>query len=84
MTKVIHNGMRCTFLGHPYRVPQSLVGYLFIWVCGSMNHLCDRATGLGRTRWEIIHKEADDGSHLSIPFGSLVYVKETSRDTAPF
>jgi hypothetical protein len=76
MTKVIHNAMRCIFLGQPYRLPYALGGFLFEHAVRTVNHLCEATMGQERTRWEHIHQSKLSGTPFRAPFGALVYVKE--------
>jgi hypothetical protein len=80
MTKQIHNAMRCVYLGQPYRLPYSLGGHLFEHCVDAINHLSNTTTGIGNTRWALVHRKPDTGESLNVPFGTTVYVKELKQD----
>jgi hypothetical protein len=81
MTKVVHNSMRATWLGHPYLLEYALLFMLFEWCIQSINLWSNQADGNGPSRWELVNRTppAEDGDNLGLGFGVVVYVKEVEQ-----
>lgn len=79
MTKAVKNAMRATAYGLAYAFPESYTRPLFRYVVSALNHLTVDSSGKGLSRWALIHRTADNGALLQVPFGTLVYVEESRR-----
>lgn len=82
MTKVLHNMMRCSYLGHPYALHFDLMPNLYEMSVSVPNQLSTESTGHGQSRWDLVNRHASpsSGEYLGLGFGTVVAVNELAQN----